>query len=126
MAERPITIHSTCVTKPDQHVHVNRADQVRWHADHAELYVLHIPGGFFQNEPHDFQILVLSENWTKSYVVAGKPGSRITNYIYDLSGKNCGLPTADSPPDIIIDSTPFKRRPKPGGKKKTTPAKKTR
>ena len=117
MADRPITIKSTCETVPNQHVHVKAGDIVRWHADHSEIYFLHLKGGFFKNEPHDFQVLVLSGIWTKDYVVAGRAGSLISNYIYDLAGKNCLSQSADGPPDIIIDST-LKRPKKPGSPKK--------
>ena len=113
MAERPITIHSVCVTTPDEHVHVKAGDRVRWQADHAAIYVLHIPGGFFQGEPNNFTILVVSTLWTKDYVVAGTAGDTLTNYIYDLSGNNCLLLT-DGPPDIIIDSAIMKHPKKAG------------
>ena len=124
MAERPITIHSVCQTTPDQHVHVRRGDNVRWHADHTAIYVLHIPGGFFQGEPNDFFIWVVSGLWTRDYTVAGAPGNVVANYIYNLQGTNC-LPDTQ-PPDIIIDSSPFPHRKKkaPASRKKTAPSKK--
>lgn len=104
MANRPITIHSPCVTTPDEHVHVKTGDQIRWHADHAEIYLLKIPGGFFLDEPDPFEIWVFGPVWTEYFEVAGPAGSFITNYIYSLSG-NCLLKTSDGPPDIIIDSS---------------------
>ena len=126
MAERPITIHSVCTTSPDGSVHVKVGDKVRWRANHAEIFVLHIKGGFFQDHPEDFLVFVLAENWTNEYVVAGPVGSFIRNYIYNLQGTNClGPGPAAAPPDIIIDSSPFKRPnyPKAAPKKKA-PAKK--
>ena len=124
MAERPITIHSVCVTTPDEHVHVKVGDQVRWKADHAEVFILHIPGGFFQGHPEDFLIFVLAGIWTANYTVAGKVGTVLTNYIYSLDGKNCLIETADGPPDIIIDSTLVKPKPKKAVSKKAAPKKK--
>jgi hypothetical protein len=117
MADKPITIVSVCQTAPDQHVHVNMGDRVRWHADHDGIYVLWLKGGFFKGEPSDFHVWVISTNWTKDYIVEGKGGTAITNYIYDLSGKNCLPKTADGPPDIIIDST-LKPPKRPGSSKK--------
>jgi hypothetical protein len=109
MANRPITIHSPCVTTPDEHVHVQAGDQVRWKADHADIYLLKLPGGFFVDEPDPFELPIFGTNWTPYFKVAGHAGGTISNYIYGLSG-NCLLKTADGPPDIIIDSIP--RHPK--------------
>ena len=74
MAERPIIIRGVCDTNPDQHVHVSRGDKVRWRADHAEIFALHIKGGFFQDYPTDFILWVLAEIWTTDYVVARRGG----------------------------------------------------
>jgi hypothetical protein len=123
MAERPITIRGVCDTAPDQHVHVNPGDKVRWRANHAEIFVLHIKGGFFQDHPTDFLVWVLAEIWTSEYVVAGPVGSQLSNYIYNLQGKNCEGPLA-APPDIIIDSGIIKHPKKAASKKKTATKKK--
>src|SRR5947208_2884424 len=103
MATRPITIHSPCFTSPDQHVHVRVGDLVRWKADHAEMYLLEIPGGFFKGYPDDFEIIVFGTRWTSDYEVAGVTVTKFINYIYNLTG-NCVLSTAAGPPDVIIDS----------------------
>jgi hypothetical protein len=104
MSNIPITIHSPCVTTPDEHVHVKPGDKVRWHADHAEFYLLKLPGGFFVGQPDPFELLVFGTNWTEYFVVADNPGDTAINYINSLSG-NCLLKLADGPPDIIIDSS---------------------
>ena len=104
MANRPITIHSPCLTAPKLHVQVKDGDLVRWQADHAEFYQLDLPGGFFVGQPVDFKVLVAGEFWTDYYEVSGSPGSRISNYIHSIFG-NCRLKTSDGPPDIIIDNT---------------------
>jgi len=121
MANREITIRSLCDTV-DQDVHVKPGDMVRWHADHAAIYILHITGGFFKGHPDDFPILVISTNWTAYYEVAGPTGDKLSKYIYDLTGKNCEVLVG--PPDIIIDSTSIKRSRKASSpKKKKAPAK---
>ena len=121
MADRPITIHSVCRTTPDLHVHVKAGDKVRWRAVSASYWV-HISGGFFKGEPNDFKVQVVSSHSTRNYVVAGRPGETLTNYIYDESEHNCRL--RRGPPDIIIDSTITKRPKKAGpSKKNRAPAK---
>ena len=117
MATRPITIHSSCMTTPDQHVHVKVGDRVRWHADHPEFFRLELKGGFFVDHPDDFEIWVSGVEWTDYYDVGGTPGSRITNYIFSVHG-NCMIHGADGPPDIVIDSTFIKHPKKPPKKKK--------
>jgi hypothetical protein len=81
---------------------------------------LKIPGGFFEDEPDPFDLVVFGQNWTGYFTVAGPPNDVVTNYIYGLSG-NCVLKAADGPPDIIIDSTP---RPKKSARSKYAKKKK--
>lgn len=118
MPVRPITIHSPCYTKPDEHVHVTAGDRIRWRADHAEIYLLKIRGGFFLDQPDPFDIWVFGPVWTDEFEVAGPVGSFITNYIYSLSG-SCSMKKSDGPPDIVIDnSIPDSERKRAPKKKK--------
>jgi hypothetical protein len=116
MADKPITIHSPCFTSPELDVRVRIGDLVRWKADHAEMYLLEIPGGFFKDYPDDFEILVFGTRWTGYYEVEGRKVDRFSNYIYNLSG-NCSLGALAGPPDVIIDSTLGKGAGKGGSKK---------
>ena len=124
MTKHSITIHDVCHTTSAEQVHVKAGDTIRWSADHAAIFYLNFPGGFFAGEPDEFQVLVLSTIWTKEYKVDGKPGATVRAYIYDSSGQNCQLTADDGPPEIIIDSGVSPKRKAAAKKKAARPKRK--
>lgn len=103
MPRVPIVIKSVCQTV-GQKTRVRVGDKLRWKADHPGLFVLKLPGGFFEGQPDAFLWPVFGQIFTADLVVSGDVGSTIKNYVYDLSGKNCSGRMEPDPPEIIIES----------------------
>ncbi len=107
-AAKPININSVCNSGSDKHVNIVVGESIQFKAPASKSFGLSIKGGLFDGYPIDFCLPIVGNTPQPAAPLVAIAAGKITNYIFDNSGKACVnkkiLAPDDEAPDIVISS----------------------